>query len=176
MRRKTWTLAAAALAAVLGLVLTGCSGATDGHAGTDSSASTRSKAVKFAGCMREHGVEAFPDPDASGVLTIDEVANGSSVDTSSASFAKAIRACRKLQPPGFTGRRRTTQQQQAALRFAQCVRDHGVKDFPDPTEGEPLVDTNHIPSANQKGGMSILNAAMHACGKVYADRLGLNGP
>jgi hypothetical protein len=52
------------------------------------------------------------------------------------------------------------------LRFAQCIRDNGVKDFPDPTPDGPLVDTNRIPSANQPGGMSILNAAMQKCGEL----------
>ena len=52
----------------------------------------------------------------------------------------------------------------AALEFAQCIRDNGVKDFPDPANGEPLVDTNRIPSADRDGGMSILNAAMQKCG------------
>jgi hypothetical protein len=36
--------------------------------------------VKLAECMRENGVSEFPDPDASGNLTIDGVLNGSSPD------------------------------------------------------------------------------------------------
>jgi hypothetical protein len=62
--------------------------------------------------------------------------------------------------------KRTPKQQSASLRFAQCVRDHGVKDFPDPVNGEPLIDTTKIPSSNKPGGMTILNAATHECGKV----------
>ena len=45
-------------------------------------------------------------------------------------------------------------QQEAALKFAQCIRENGVKDFPDPANGEPLVDTNRIPSAAADGGMT----------------------
>ena len=93
------------------------------------------KAVKFAECMRANGVSAFPDPDASGELTIDAVANGSSLDTSTAAFEQAISACKDLEPPGFTGHERSAQQQEAALEFAQCIRDNGVKDFPDPDQG-----------------------------------------
>ena len=52
------------------------------------------------------------------------------------------------------------------LQFAQCVRDNGVKDFPDPVNGEPLIDTYKIPSSNKPGGMTILNAATHACGSI----------
>jgi hypothetical protein len=136
--------------------------------GAKGTASTREQAVKFAECMRGNGVSGFPDPDAFGTLTIDGVVNGSSVDTSSASWKRAIGACQDLQPAGFTGKGRSPQQQQAAVRFAQCIRDHGVKDFPDPVKDQPLVDTNHIPSAATSNGLSILNAAMRKCGDFAA--------
>src|SRR5262249_35140116 len=70
-----------------------------------------------------------------------------------------------LQPPGFIGYKRTAQEQENALKFAQCIRDNGVKDFPDPTPDGPLVDTNRIPSAAGRGGASIpgLREAMAKC-------------
>ena len=135
-----------------------------GSAGAVSSA--RGKAVKFAECMRDNGVSAFPDPDASGELTIDGVANGSSLDPSTAVFERAMSACKDLEPPGFTGRKRSPKEQTASLKFAQCIRDNGVEDFPDPAVGEPLVDTRRIPSTDKAGGMSVLNAAMRKCGRV----------
>ena len=119
--------------------------------------------MKFAQCMRDNGVSEFPDPDASGALTIDAVANGTSVDPNSATFQQALSACRDLEPAGFMGQKRSAQQQQAALKFAQCIRDNGVKDFPDPAPDGPLVDTNRIPSASTPGGMTILHAAMQKC-------------
>jgi hypothetical protein len=60
-----------------------------------------------------------------------------------------------------------------ALKFAQCIRANGVKDFPDPVNGQPIVDTTRIPSANKPGGMTILNAAMRKCGDVL--RLDVGG-
>jgi len=113
--------------------------------------------------MRDNGVSAFPDPDASGALTIDAVANGSSVDPNSATFQQALNACRDLEPAGFMGQKRTAQQQEAALKFAQCIRDSGVKDFPDPTPDGPLIDTSRIPSTSTPSGMSALHAAMQKC-------------
>ena len=107
--------------------------------------------MKFADCMRDNGVSAFPDPDASGELTIDAVANGSSLDTDTAAFKKAISACKDLQPPGFIGQKRSAQKQESALKFAQCMRDDGVRDFPDPTPNAPLIDTTRIPSAAGRG-------------------------
>ena len=66
-------------------------------------------------------------------------------------------------------------QQSAALKFAQCIRENGVKDFPDPVNGEPLVDTYRIPSSNQPGGMTILNAAMQKCGAILGLAAGGQG-
>jgi hypothetical protein len=156
---------------LVALVCAGCGANAAPETGTGSSTGTatestthREKAVRFAACMRDNGVSEFPDPDASGELTIDAVVNGSSLDTSGAAWKAAISACKDLQPSGFTGHKRSAGQQDAALRFARCMRDNGVKDFPDPTAGAPLVDTNRIPSSARPGGMSILNAAMQACG------------
>jgi hypothetical protein len=170
MRRRPWPLAALAMLAVISA---GCGG-TRSSAGT-STATTHEKAVKFAECMRANGVSAFPDPDATGELTIDAVANGSSLDTSSAVFEQAMGACKDLEPPGFTGHKRSPEQQAAALEFAQCIREHGVKDFPDPAPDAPMIDTNRIPSSAAPGGMAILHAAMQKCGQ-HASAAGVKGP
>jgi len=171
---------------VVGLVAItgGCGGTRSGRdeaaarggvtGAVNGAASARARVVKFAECMRRNGVSGFPDPDASGALTIDAVANGSSVDTNSAAFTHALGACKDLEPSGFTGHQRTPQEQKAALEFAQCVRHNGVRDFPDPSASQPLVDTNRIPSASTPAGMSILNAAMHRCGG-YAAAAGVRG-
>jgi hypothetical protein len=174
MSRALRSLAALAMIAVIGA---GCSNAP-AETGTGSSSSknatTHEQAVKFAKCMRDNGVKEFPDPGASGEFTI-EIVNGSSLDPDSAAFKQAISACKDLQPPGFMGHKRSPEQQKAALKFAQCIRDNGVKDFPDPTPDEPLVDTNRIPSSATKGGMSILNAAMRKC-RDFAAGAGVHGP
>jgi hypothetical protein len=167
MSRQRRPIAALALLAT-GVLISACG--SNGPADTGGAVtSTRAQAgVTFAGCMRSHGVSNFPDPGASGKFTIDEVANGSSVDTNTPAFTHAINACKALEPAGFTGGGRSAAQQSAALRFAACIRAHGVKDFPDPVNGQPLVDTNRIPSTAEPGGMSVLNAAMRKCRDVAA--------
>jgi hypothetical protein len=99
--------------------------------------------------------------------------NGSSVDPNAPAFKEAIGACKGLEPSGFTGHKRSAEQQKGALAFAQCMRDNGVTDFPDPTPGAPLVDTNRIPSSGRPGGMTALNAAMQKCGATFSGKLGL---
>jgi hypothetical protein len=173
LSRAPWPLVALAIVglAIVALISAGCSNAPAASHGTVASAAG-DQAVKFAQCMRDNGVRDFPDPDASGTLTIETVANGTSIDTDSASFQRAITACKDLVPAGFTGFARTPEQQQAALGFAQCIRDNGVKDFPDPAIDEPLVNTNVIPSAATEHGMTILHAAMETCGDFAEEAIG----
>ena len=52
------------------------------------------------------------------------------------------------------------------------MRENGVADFPDPVDGEPLVDTRRIPSSDTEDGMTILNAAMQTCGDLAEQAAG----
>jgi hypothetical protein len=189
MSRKLWPLAAVATLALIG---PGCSNGsaengntgtgTASSSGTTSSASStaitssgadkkltaRDKAVKFAECIRAHGVSDFPDPNEKNQFEY-------GVSVSPAVWQKATTACKDLQPPGTLSSKRTPKQQAASLRFAQCIRENGVKDFPDPVNGEPLVNTYKIPSSNKPGGMAILNAAMQKCRNALGEAAGGQG-
>ena len=182
MTRTLRLLVALALAGLIGLVSAGCgsdepseSGAAGGTATASSTVSStatadknlskQEKAVKFAECMRGNGVPNFPDPDPKGEFNF-------GVDVTVEVWTKAVDACKALKPPGALSAKRTPKEQSASLRFAQCVREHGVKDFPDPVNGEPLIDTYKIPSSNKPGGMTILNAATDACGTILEKSAG----
>jgi hypothetical protein len=170
MTRRLRPLVALALVALIGA---GCGSNAPSETGTAGSSGTarikkltaQERGVKFSECIRAHGVSDFPDPNAEG-----EYEYGVSVTPTV--WQKAVHACKELEPPGALSAKRSPEQQSAGLRFAQCVRDHGVKDFPDPVNGEPLVDTYKIPSANRPGGMTILNAAMQKCGKLVQEAAG----
>ena len=190
MRRTLWPPAAFGRVVMVAVIAAGCGGtqsssgtssaaaadtsssrsnSTAGHTSTASHTRTvtpREKAVKFSECMRANGVSDFPDPNASGEFP------SYGVSVSPAVWKKAGAACKALQPPGTLSAKLTPAQESAALKFAQCIRDNGVKDFPDPANGQPLVDTNRIPSAATPGGMSILNAAMHKCGHFVVEQTG----
>ena len=167
MKRTLRPLAAFAIVALISVISAGCGSNASSETGPASSSSTggnkkataRDKAVKFAECIRAHGVSDFPDPNAKNQFEY-------GVSVTLAVWKQATTACKDLQPPGTLSGKRTPKQQSASLRFAQCVRDNGVKDFPDPVNGEPLIDTYKIPSSNKPGGMTILNAATHKCGGI----------
>src|SRR5215207_4193488 len=105
MSRKLWPLAALATVALIGA---GCSNdsAENGSTGTGTASSTgttssgankkltaRDKAVKFAECVRAHGVSDFPDPDERNQFQY-------GVSVTPVVWKKAVNACKDLQPPG----------------------------------------------------------------------------
>jgi hypothetical protein len=166
MSRTPRLPAALALTAVISLISAGCGSNAPSETGTAARASTggsrkvtaRDKAVKFAECIRDHGVKDFPDPNPKGDFEY-------GVSVSPAVWTRAVNACKALQPPGTLSAKRTPAQQSTALKFAQCMRDNGVPDFPDPTPDGPLIDTNRIPSAAGRGALSIpgFQAATEKC-------------
>ena len=98
---------------------------------TSPSASVQEQATAFAQCMRSHGVPSFPDPNSQGQFAF---TNGSGVDPNSSEFQSARSACQHLLPAGSSLQQ--SQNQSQALKFAQCMRSHGVPNFPDPqTQG-----------------------------------------
>jgi hypothetical protein len=112
--------------AVVGaMAITAC-GAASGPSVSAGTGRGGASGVKFANCMRSHGVSNFPDPGAQGGF--------SGVSKQSPAFRSAMNTCNRLLPPGrSTGAQLTEQQQFAALAQAKCVRGHGLPNFPDPT-------------------------------------------
>jgi hypothetical protein len=117
-----------------GVASTGSSTTAAASQSAGSSQSTYQQAVDYAKCMRAHGVPNFPDPNSQGKFVL------GGVDPSSSGYQAAQDACKSLAPP-------QNPQQQAqnlaqALKFAQCMRAHGVPNFPDPSEqgnGGPIM-------------------------------------
>ena len=121
--RFTTTVIALALAAPLAA---GCGGDD-----APRTSETTDPGVRYAECMRENGVPDFPDP-AGGRLTIRAGEGGLNPD--SPEFQAAREACRDLAPQGRDGGAGGGggELQAQALEFAQCMRENGVPDFPDP--------------------------------------------
>ena len=161
----TRTLRLPAALALVGMtaLISACGSSTRAHTGGNDAATNHGEAVKFAMCMRSNGVSEFPDPNASGTLTLDGVVNGSSLDPNAPAFKQALGACKDLQPAGFVGHTRTAQEQENALKFAQCIRDNGVQDFPDPTPDSPLIDTTRMPGNPDGQRIPGLREAMAKC-------------
>lgn len=116
-------------------------------------------ATKYSACMRKHGVGNFPDPNSQGVITFD---SSSGIDPKSPAFLSAQSICQKLLPNGGqpTPQERA-EAQQKLLAFSQCMRAHGIKDFPDPSNGGLRI-TSH-PGSDLTPDNPQFHAAQQAC-------------
>jgi hypothetical protein len=122
----------------LGVVACGASGAPSGT--TTNAASSSRSALALAECMRSHGVSNFPDPaqgSGGAGFAISATPGSSTLTVDGAAFAgpafeSAVKAC-KLFGGGTAPPPVTASQKQAAVAFAECLRKHGVPNYPDPT-------------------------------------------
>jgi hypothetical protein len=128
-----------ALAALIGLaaMAAGCGGSPSPRAsggGEPSSALARFDA--YATCMRRHGIQDFPDPTTSpggGVAFQINGGPGSDLGRANPRFVAADKACRGLLPGGGTASAPPSAQRIAGeVKWARCMRAHGLPGFPDP--------------------------------------------
>jgi hypothetical protein len=117
---------AAAAVGVAGLVLlaAACAGsptkASDGGTG----------AIAFSQCMRSHGIPAYPNPGSGGLLPKQTPQQLGVPETV---FQAAQGACIHLVRNGGRPNPAQVQQYQSVmLKYARCIRAHGVANMPDP--------------------------------------------
>jgi hypothetical protein len=88
---------------------------------------SQSQLVAFSHCMQTHGVPNFPYPNAQGVFS------GAGLDQGSPAFQAATNHCNHILPNGGQPTAgQLAQMDTQALKFSQCMRTHGIPDFPDP--------------------------------------------
>lgn len=97
-------------------------------------------AMLYVSCMRSHGVSNFPDPTSDGQINVNFASGGkdgapvsSGIDRMSSQYISADQTCRHLLPGGVPTPAQNQQALAKDLKFAQCMRSHGVSNFPDPT-------------------------------------------
>ena len=164
--------------------LAGCGHGAAATTTSSNSGNKQDTMLRYSQCMRSHGVSDFPDPQTNSgggsTLRISGGA-GSDLNPDNPTFQHAQNACKSQLPNG--GQMSPQQQQQAqrqALAFSQCMRSHGVTDFPDPqVQSSGGGVAIRLGGPNAKGGPGDLNPddptfqrAQQAC----ASQLGRVGP
>lgn len=130
IRRMRRAGAMAVLPTLAVLALAACGGGdepSDTAKPAASRSSTASDGVAFAQCMRENGLPNFQDPQPGKGM-------GEGVDVNSEAFKKAMDACRDTMPAPDQAAGGGQQQwsESDKLKYAQCMRENGVPNFPDP--------------------------------------------
>jgi hypothetical protein len=176
VRRLTWPTTRTANAIIAGVgvavLAPACSGSARSHAAQHGSSRA---AIAFARCMRSHGVPNYPDPSSS-----NELPSGlpkvipQAVGVSNSQFLAATNACRHLYPKGAQPTPAENQQTLSRLvKFAQCMRSHGVSNWPDPERvsvvgqaqgGSPYqFDLQGLQGLDGRSFPPRVTTAMHAC-------------
>jgi hypothetical protein len=171
--KRSGTLTALTFLLLAGLVAA-CGGSPGSHvaqlgstAARSTSSSTPSAhqndAVAFARCMRSAGVPNWPDPTSSGAFDKTKLTTRQ-LGVSNSQDQVAQSACHHLLPNGGSGPNaaRVRQMRALGLRYARCMRSHGVPNLPDPGVDGRIPDPELV-GINQ--GSPKFEAANQACGK-----------
>ena len=155
---------------VLVLALGGCAAGNDGDgvatanggapaATATTAAPAEEDGLKFAQCMRDNGLTSFEDPEPGqrGVrITIPQGADKTKVDA-------AMRACQRYLPNGGEPPKLDARALDLARQMSKCMRENGVRDFPDPqADGGVVVDGRKLGTGP---GDPVFDAAEKACAR-----------
>lgn len=143
------SVALAAVLAGVAISAAACSGSTNGpgvasvshDASPSSSAGASAGPLAYSECMRAHGIKNFPDPNSNGGIEF----NASGINP--ATYNAARQACASLRGAG-AGNAGSPQNQASELKFAKCMRAHGVPKFPDPNSNGGFSGTGGIDPAS----------------------------
>jgi hypothetical protein len=118
-----WPVLIGVAAPVIAMLAVACGGSTSSPATGGTTAFQRELA--YAVCVRAHGDPGFPDPQSDGTFNSTKANRGA---FGGPVFASANKACAHLEGPGIS----PAQQEQITsqgLRFATCMRAHGIAGF-----------------------------------------------
>ena len=161
-------------AMLIGALLSGCgSSSATGTSPKSGVASAGTQVLAYATCMRSHGLAGYPDPQvsASGNQVQVRISPGN-LNPDSPAFKSGDRACHHLLPGGGVqgGAGSSSAQRQAQdLRYADCMRSHGVSGFPDPDHDGVFT----LPATINESAPSFLRAT-DTCQRVQPTALSID--
>jgi hypothetical protein len=128
-------------------------------------------ALAYSECMRDNGVEEFPDPvqnDDGGIgLSLTDA-----LDPMSEEFQAAAEACEELRPAPPEDREMDPEVYEALVEYSECMRENGIADFPDPEAGGGVImddDMGFDPQSEE------FQAAQEACESIAPGLGGMTG-
>ncbi|GIE29193.1 hypothetical protein Ait01nite_022380 [Actinoplanes italicus] len=145
-----------------GGVATAASGKPKASASTAVSGSGPDADLEFSRCMREQGLDWFPDPQADGRM---ELSLPQGVDP--ATVDKAQQACKRFLPNGGEPPKLSAEEIEQNRALSRCMRENGVPNFPDPQpDGQLGIDGNKLGTGP---GNPAFDAAVKACAQYRPD-------
>jgi hypothetical protein len=141
---------------------------------------TKPSPLGFAKCMRAHGVPNFPDPNTLGRIPITSSggmtrapSGGFTANPNSPAYETASNDCRSLAVATPVSQAPGDQMIASQLKFAVCMRAHGVPNYPDPTSNGEVGNNGAISGVNPSS--PAVQSAEKTCSKVLVRPSGLPG-
>jgi hypothetical protein len=165
---------ATACAVAVSLLLVACGGSTSKATATQEN---EEKLVKFAKCMREHGLSATTSTGSGGAgLRI----QGAKLNPQAMEAAQ--NACKRYQPSA--GKENLTPQQkvereEAVMKFAKCMREHGINVHASTAGGGVQIQIHREGAGGERGPnpeSPTFQAAQKACQGLLPFKGGGPGP
>jgi hypothetical protein len=121
-------------------------------------------ALAFAKCMRANGAPDFPDPAPGGGFIFPVRAG---FDPSSPSAKAAQSKCQRFMPSRSSGPTFSARSLAEVVKIAECMRQHGVPQFPDPTTTRPSFAAGIREITDYDGAYLAFPAALDMQSPVY---------
>jgi len=99
--------------------------------------------------MRAHGVSDFPDPSPSGGIHLT-----SGMNPFSPAWRAAQASCKHKLPGGGPPDHPSAQAKAQMLAISECMREHGISSFPDPTLSPPSSPVGYS-LVMDRGGVAL---------------------
>jgi hypothetical protein len=164
-RARWWP--ACAIGAVLAgtaLLVSACGGSpATPSAGPPTLATLTDQALAYAKCMRAHGIPNFPDPtvqDNAHAKGVGFSLNG--INANSPHVKAAAKTCQRQTGFGHITAAQLQAGMTAMLKFAECMRSHGIANFPDPFENSHQIGFN-LDGTGVDQNSSRFTAAQKVC-------------
>jgi hypothetical protein len=158
--RTVWARAGRLTSALAGVTLLASACGGGSTAGPAAHLTAYQMELAYAECMRAHGMPSWPDPHSNGTFV-------GSFNFGSAAYQSANRACAHLQG----GSPETTEQFQQvvgrALKYAACMRAHGIVNFQVTVPGEGEIREG-ITGPGDEMNTPQFQSASEACRKFQA--------
>jgi hypothetical protein len=160
---RNFSVALASVAAGLLLIACGGSGSPSASASSEqvSEREAEAKLADFARCMREHGIQAEIQSGTGGEHGIKVAGTGGPQQ-----MEAAQNACKKYQPRPKKidlSPQEKAQREEAVLKFAKCMREHGIDVHASVSNGGMQIQIHGSPGSGPNPESPAFQSAQSTC-------------
>lgn len=155
------------------LALSACGGSASPSSEQAAERESETKLADFARCMREHGIQVEVANVPGGGRGL-KIGGGASGPKKPGMMEAAQKACAKYRPKPKKlnlSPQEKVQREEAVLKFAKCMREHGIEVHASASEGAIQVQIHGHPGSGPNPESPAFQSAQNAC-QGYLSKIG----